>query len=104
MSKVAINKGELIEMIAEEAELSKAQATKALSAILDGITGTLQKGGQVSILGFGTFVVKARGARTVRNPQTGAPIDVPASNVPAFKAGKGLKDAVNSGTTVKESA
>jgi DNA-binding protein HU-beta len=79
-----MNKGELIDAVAGAAGLSRADATKAVDGVLDAITGTLSNGGSVSLVGFGTFSVKARAARAGRN-----------SNVPGFKAGKGLKDAVN---------
>ncbi len=90
-----MNKGELIEAVAGSANLSRADATKAVDAVLDSITGALANGSAVSLVGFGTFAVKARAARTGRNPRTGEAIDIPASNVPGFKAGKALKDAVN---------
>jgi len=90
-----VNKTELIEAIAESADLPKAAATRALDAVIDNITGTLKKGEQVVLVGFGTFSVKDRAARTGRNPQTGAEIQIPAARVPSFKAGKALKDAVN---------
>lgn len=90
-----MNKSELIDAIASSADLSKAAAGRALDSIVDAITTELQNGGQVSLVGFGTFSVKARAARTGRNPQTGEPINIKAANVPGFKAGKGLKDAVN---------
>jgi len=85
----------LIEAVAGAAGLSRADATKAVDAVLDSVTSTLSGGGQVSLVGFGTFSVKARAARMGRNPRTGEPIQIKASNVPGFKAGKGLKDAVN---------
>lgn len=91
-----MNKAELIEEIAAEADLPKASAARALDAVIDGITDALKKGEQVSLVGFGTFLVKHRNARTGRNPRSGDPIAIPASNVPSFKAGKALKDAVNS--------
>ena len=90
-----MNKSELIDQIAESADISKAKAGAALDAVVAGITGALQSGDSVSLVGFGTFSVKARAARTGRNPQTGATIQIAASNVPGFKAGKALKDAVN---------
>ncbi len=90
-----MNKAELIEAVAEAADLSKASATRAVDAVLDSITGTLKAGDQVSLVGFGTFQVRERAARTGRNPQTGATIDIAAAKVPSFKAGKALKDAVN---------
>jgi DNA-binding protein HU-beta len=90
-----MNKGELIEAVAAAADLSKSDATKAVDAVVDSITRTLQKGDQVSIVGFGTFSVKDRAARTGRNPATGETIQIAASRAPGFKAGKALKDAVN---------
>jgi DNA-binding protein HU-beta len=91
----SMNKGELIDAVAGSAGLSRADATKAVDAVLDSIQGTLANGGSVSLVGFGTFSVKARAARAGRNPRTGETIQIAASNVPGFKAGKGLKDAVN---------
>lgn len=102
MSNTPENKADLVDCIAEGAEISKAQATKALSALLEGITQSLRAGKGVAILGFGTFSVKARAARTGRNPKTGEPIQIEAANIPGFKAGKSLKDAVNSGSVVLE--
>lgn len=90
-----MNKSELIEAIAASADLSKAAAGRALDAVTDSITGALKEGDQVALVGFGTFVVKERAARTGRNPQTGAPIQISAAKIPSFKAGKALKDAVN---------
>ena len=90
-----MNKAELIEAVAEAADLSKASATRAVDAMLDNITGALKNGDQVAVVGFGTFVVRSRAARSGRNPQTGETIQIKASNVPAFKPGKALKDAVN---------
>ena len=90
-----MNKSELIDMIAESADISKAAATRALDTVFSGITGALQKGDQVTLVGFGTFQVRDRAARTGRNPKTGEPIQIKASKNPAFKAGKALKDAVN---------
>ena len=90
-----MNKGELIDAVAAAAHLSKADASRPVEAVLDSLTDALKSGDQVSLIGFGTFGVKRREARTGRNPQTGAPIQIAASNVPGFKAGKGLKDAVN---------
>ncbi len=91
-----MNKSELIEAIAASADLPKAGASKALDAMLDTITEALVAGDQVALLGFGTFSVKERSARTGRNPKTGEPIEIPASKNPSFKAGKAFKDAVNS--------
>ena len=90
-----MNKGELVDAVAGRSGLSRADATKAVDGILDSIQSTLSGGGQVSLVGFGTFSVKARAARMGRNPRTGEAIHIKASNVPGFKAGKGLKDAVN---------
>jgi DNA-binding protein HU-beta len=90
-----MNKAELIEAVAAEANLSKADAGRAVDAVVDSITSALGKGQQVSVVGFGTFSVKHRAARSGRNPRTGETIAIPASNVPGFKAGKALKDAVN---------
>ena len=90
-----MNKSELIDAIAAEADLSKADAGKALDATLAAVTGALKKGDSVSLVGFGTFQVKDRAARSGRNPQTGATIQIAAAKVPGFKAGKALKDAVN---------
>ncbi len=90
-----MNKAELIDAVAEGADISKADATRAVDAMVDKITGALKGGDQVTLVGFGTFAVKDRAARTGRNPRTGEPINIPASKVPGFKAGKALKDAVN---------
>jgi len=90
-----VNKSELVDAIASGADISKASAGRALDAMVDSITETLRKGDQVALVGFGTFSVKDRAARTGRNPQTGKTIEIPAARVPGFKAGKGLKDAVN---------
>ncbi len=90
-----MNKSELIDAVASEAELSKADATRATDAVLDTITGALSKGDQVTLVGFGTFSVRDRAARTGRNPQTGETLQIKASKSPGFKAGKALKDAVN---------
>ena len=91
-----MNKAELIDAIAAAADLPKAAAGRSLDAVVDSITDALKRGDQVSLVGFGTFSVKHRPAREGRNPQTGATITIGASNVPGFKAGKALKDAVNS--------
>tara|TARA_B100000767_G_scaffold266647_1_gene284295 strand:- start:302 stop:574 length:273 start_codon:yes stop_codon:yes gene_type:complete len=90
-----VNKSELIEAITADADLSKAAAGRALDAVIAAVTGALKDGESVSLVGFGTFSVKARAARTGRNPQTGAAIQIAAANIPSFKAGKALKDAVN---------
>ncbi|MBT3673167.1 MAG: HU family DNA-binding protein [Porticoccaceae bacterium] len=90
-----MNKSELIDAIADGADISKASAGRALDSTIGAITGALQNGDQVSLVGFGTFSKKHRAARAGRNPQTGAVIQIQAANVPSFKAGKALKDAVN---------
>ncbi|AVP98766.1 integration host factor subunit alpha [Ahniella affigens] len=90
-----MNKGELISHIADNAELSKADAGRALDAMIKVVKKALKSGDSVAIVGFGTFAVRKRSARTGRNPQTGATIKIKASKNPAFKAGKALKDAVN---------
>ena len=90
-----MNKAELIDAVAEGADISKADATRAVDTVVDQVTKALQKGDQVTLIGFGTFAVKDRAARTGRNPRTGEPIEIKASKVPGFKAGKALKDAVN---------
>jgi DNA-binding protein HU-beta len=90
-----MNKAELIDAVSTQTGLAKADATRAVDGVFDAITGALKAGETVAVVGFGTFNVKDRAARTGRNPQTGAPIQIAASRVPGFKAGKGLKDAVN---------
>ncbi len=90
-----MNKSELIDAIASGADISKAAAGRALDSTIDAVTESLRKGEQVSLVGFGTFNVKQRAARMGRNPQTGATIEIKAATVPSFKAGKALKDAVN---------
>lgn len=90
-----MNKAELIEAMADSADISKAAATRALDGMVDAITAAMKEGDQVSLVGFGTFSVKERAARQGRNPQTGETIQIKASNIPSFKAGKALKDAVN---------
>ena len=90
-----MNKGELIDVVADDAGLSKADATRAVDAVITAITKALKKGDQVALVGFGTFAVKERAARQGRNPRTGETIQIDASHVPGFKAGKALKDAVN---------
>ena len=90
-----VNKAELVEAVAESADLSKAAASRALDAMLGRITKALQDGDQVALIGFGTFAVKERSARTGRNPRTGEAINIDAAKVPGFKPGKALKDAVN---------
>lgn len=90
-----MNKSGLIDAIAESADISKAAAGRALDATIDAMKKALKKGDRVSIVGFGTFSVGKRAARTGRNPRTGASIKIKAAKVPKFKAGKGLKDAIN---------
>jgi DNA-binding protein HU-beta len=90
-----MNKSDLVDAIADSAGLSKADAGRALDALVDTVTGALKKGQAVSLVGFGTFSVRDRAARTGRNPRTGETIQIKASKNPAFKAGKALKDAVN---------
>lgn len=91
-----MNKQELITAIADKAELSKREAEAALGAFIDAVETTLKKGDKVQLVGFGSFEVRKRAARTGRNPQTGAEMKIDAANVPTFKAGKALKDLVNS--------
>ena len=90
-----MNKQELIENIAASADITKAAAGRALDSMIDSITGSLKNGDSVVLVGFGTFSVRDRAARMGRNPQTGEEIQIKAARVPAFKAGKALKDAVN---------
>jgi DNA-binding protein HU-beta len=90
-----LNKSELVEAVAESADISKAAANRAVDGMISAISDALKQGDQVSLVGFGTFLVRERAARTGRDPRTGAPIQIKASKNPAFKAGKALKDAVN---------
>lgn len=90
-----MNKSEMIGHIAKQADISKAAATRALEAMTGAVKTTLKKGGSVSLVGFGTFAVGERAARTGRNPQTGASIKIKAAKVPKFRPGKALKDALN---------
>tara|TARA_B100000029_G_scaffold372504_1_gene366680 strand:+ start:1004 stop:1276 length:273 start_codon:yes stop_codon:yes gene_type:complete len=90
-----MNKAELIDAVAEDAELTKASATRALDSAIENITSALRSGNNVTLVGFGTFTVRRRDARMGRNPRTGEAIQIKASNVPGFKAGKALKDALN---------
>ena len=90
-----MNKSELIEAIAASADIPKAAASRALDAMIESVTDSLKKGDSVALVGFGTFAVKERAARTGRNPQTEKPINISAAKVPSFKAGKALKDSVN---------
>ena len=89
-----MNKTELVNAVAEKADFSKKDADKAVAAVLDSITDALAQGDKVQIVGFGTFEVRARAEKQGRNPKTGEAMIVPASNLPAFKAGKALKEAV----------
>jgi len=90
-----LNKTELIDHIADSADISKASATRALDALIGAVTATLKKNGTVTLVGFGTFAVGKRAARSGRNPRTGEAIKIKAAKVPKFKPGKALKDAVN---------
>ena len=89
-----MNKNELVDAVASAASLKKADATKAVDAVFDSITGSLKKGDEVRLVGFGAFTVSKRNASEGRNPRTGEKIHIAASKQPKFKAGKGLKDAV----------
>lgn len=90
-----MNKSELIAAVAENASLTKKDAEKAINSVVETVTKALKAGDKVQLVGFGTFEVRKRGARTGKNPRTGAAIKIAASKVPAFKAGKALKDSVN---------
>jgi len=90
-----MNKAEFVDAVAAKAELSKTEAATAVDAVLDSIADALKQSDQVTLIGFGTFLVRKREARTGRNPRTGEPLEIAASNVPSFKAGKALKDSVN---------
>ncbi len=90
-----MTKAELVEFVAEHADLTKADAARALDAVVAGVTKGLKKEGKVTLVGFGTFTAKKRAARTGRNPQTGAEVKIAARVVPGFKAGSKLKDALN---------
>lgn len=89
-----MNKSDLIDAIAKGADISKASAARALDATLDTVTSALKSGDQVTLVGFGTFAVRTRAARTGRNPRTGNTIEIAEAKIPAFRAGKALKDAV----------
>lgn len=91
-----MNKSELIDAVAESADIPKAAAARAIDALTNAVAEALKSGDSVSLVGFGSFVVKERPARTGRNPQTGEPIQIAAAKIPSFKAGKALKDSVNS--------
>ena len=90
-----MNKSEFVEAVAGKADMSKAAAAKAVDAVMETVTEALKSGDQVTLVGFGTFLTRKRDARQGRNPQTGEAIEIKASNIPSFKAGKALKDAVN---------
>ncbi|WP_167400581.1 MULTISPECIES: nucleoid-associated protein HU-beta [Xenorhabdus] len=90
-----MNKSQLIDKIAADANISKAAAGRVVDAFISSVSGALKNGDDVALVGFGTFIVRERAARTGRNPQTGKEIKIAAAKVPAFRAGKGLKDAVN---------
>jgi DNA-binding protein HU-beta len=90
-----VNKSELIEHIAKQADISKAAAARALEALIGGVKSALKRGNSVSLVGFGTFAVTKRAARSGRNPRTGAAIKIKSAKVPKFRPGKGLKDALN---------
>ncbi|MFL2535428.1 MAG: HU family DNA-binding protein [Candidatus Azotimanducaceae bacterium] len=90
-----MNKQELIDNMAESADISKASAARALESMVDSVTGALKSGDSLTLVGFGTFSVRKREARAGRNPKTGEAIQIKAANVPAFKAGKALKEALN---------
>ena len=90
-----MNKSELVEAVSNHSGLAKADAARAVDAVLDTVSGALKAGDSVALVGFGTFTVKARAARTGLNPRTREPLQIPASKMPVFKAGKALKDAVN---------
>jgi DNA-binding protein HU-beta len=95
MKEADMNKAELVDAVSGQTGLPKADTIRAVDAVFDSITSALKSGDSVALLGFGTFVVKARAARAGRNPRTGETIEIAASKVPGFKAGKALKDAVN---------
>ena len=90
-----MNKTELVASIAEKADISKKDAEKALAAFVDAVSGELKAGGKIQLVGFGTFEVRERAARTGKNPRTGEKIQIAASTNPVFNAGKALKDAIN---------
>ena len=92
-----VNKTELIDRVAETVSITKADSNRAIDAVLDAIAKALKSGDTVTLIGFGTFLVRSRKARTGRNPQTGKEIQIPASLLPAFRPGKALKDEVNHG-------
>lgn len=90
-----MNKNDLIASVADSGDMTRADATRAVDAVFDSITAALKKGDEVRLVGFGTFAVSQRAASQGRNPRTGEPISIPASKQAKFKAGKGLKDALN---------
>jgi len=90
-----VNKAELISVMAEKSGLTKKDSEKALNSFIEAVEEALVKGDKVQLVGFGTFEVRERSARKGRNPQTGEEIDIPAASVPAFKAGKALRDSIN---------
>ena len=90
-----MNKSELVDAVSNQSGLAKADAARAVDAVFDAISAALKSGDSVALVGFGTFAVKARAARTGRNPRTGEPLNIAASKMPVFRAGKALKDAVN---------
>ena len=90
-----MNKNDLVNVVSDKASLSKADAAKAVDAVIDAITNSLRGGTEVRLVGFGTFLVSSRAASTGRNPRTGEAISIPAAKLPKFKAGKALKDALN---------
>ena len=94
---INMNKGKLVSAVAAEAKITKKAAEAAIEAVVESIEEELAKGGKVQIIGFGTFEVRARKARTGRNPQSGGAVEIPATNHPFFSSGKALKDAVNAG-------
>ena len=99
-----MNKAEFVEAVAAKADMSKTEAASAVDAVLDSVADALKSGEQVTLVGFGTFLVRKREARTGRNPRTGEPLEIKASNVPSFKAGKALKETVNESAWVLSSA
>ena len=95
LGEESVNKSELVDAVAESADITKATAARAVDGVIDAITSALKSGDQVSLIGFGTFLTRDRAARSGRNPRTGETIEIKAAKTPAFKAGKALKDAVN---------
>ncbi|WP_276525088.1 nucleoid-associated protein HU-beta [Photorhabdus aegyptia] len=92
---IRVNKSQLIDKIAADSNISKAAAGRVVDAFISSVTGALKDGDDVALVGFGTFAVRERSARTGRNPQTGKELKIAAAKVPAFRPGKGLKDSVN---------